>query len=256
MEFDPSSIAGPSQIQLTPPSHHHTLSQIINQVPFPTTTHGGAPMTPSHHVSSFTSPVTFPSTPFHNHGSRRLDRSPRTPATRETIVKRARIVAHASPPSESIRKSPSGSIFDLPPDSSSPSPSHTPTRTPLHRLPQTPTRHSRHDLISLMASATISDSEEENECQPSPCRHLFVPPDFQRSQALDDSDIFGGLEHQPSLLHSPARRVSGVRISPARPLREIHTSGYTDNDHPGQKWCQSSFHIPWVLDDDFGNGVD
>ncbi|THU87922.1 hypothetical protein K435DRAFT_866807 [Dendrothele bispora CBS 962.96] len=90
--------------------------------------------------------------------------------------------------------------------------------------------------------------------------HIFlqlVKQWLNRPQTPDDSDIFGGLEHQPSLTsHLPARQGSGVHISPARPLLEVHTSGYTDNDHPGQKWCQSSFHRHWVLDDDFGNGVD
>lgn len=70
------------------------------------------PSSPTPRISSSPPHTPIPSTPFHNHGSRRLDR---TPATRESHVKRARIIAHATPPAQRIQRLSLGSIFDLPP---------------------------------------------------------------------------------------------------------------------------------------------
>ncbi|KAJ3804722.1 hypothetical protein F5876DRAFT_82694 [Lentinula aff. lateritia] len=159
MAFDWSTVAGPSHIPLTPPSQEQTLSQIIGDVPFPSTSHGGPPSFPP--LARPSSSSAIPSTPFCNHGSRRLDRSPRTPATRESITKHARISVSTSPPSQHIQNLPVGSVFD---DTNE----HTTYQHRRRHISNSPTRPSPHLTPGLSTIFHNLNMESDNDDDPIP----------------------------------------------------------------------------------------
>ncbi|THU95140.1 hypothetical protein K435DRAFT_859853 [Dendrothele bispora CBS 962.96] len=229
--FDESAIAVPSRLQLTPRGYDpRTLTRIIEGVPFPATPHGGAPSTPSSHASQ-ASPTRAntpaPSTPFRNNGTRRLDRT-RTPATRESNVKRPRIVAHASPPPAYVQRASPGSIFDQPPD----------------HIPSTPSRPrhcqhypSSHAPMMQMLLDDMDDLSLETPQELPVARRLF--PDHQPS-AGGDEDVFG-MCSMP-VHHSPARSVGGACVASPRRLPTVLPPRHTDAEHSGQMWCPQRKH--------------
>ncbi|KAJ3902034.1 hypothetical protein F5879DRAFT_1045178 [Lentinula edodes] len=210
MAFDWSTVAGPSRIPLTPPSQERTLSQIIGHVPFPSTSHGG------HHLA----PQLFL---LLHYGSRRLDRSPRTPATRESITKRARISVSASPPSQHIQNLPPGSVFD---DTNE----HTTYQHRRRHISNSPTRPSPHLTPGLSTIFHNLNMESDNDDDPIP---------------LQTTPLF------PSH-HPPSRQINGMRVPVPRPLPiENHVDRYLDPvEHPGYRWCTYERH--WVLENHYG----